>query len=110
MLEIAGGADPTEVACATGSSGNWYPARGEKWITGNYGNTIYNHYYPPREDRWDCMNIQQQKAFTTARSNHRNVVNTLLCDGSVRAVQQDLGIAIWRSLASRAGGEVVHLE
>src|SRR5690606_16119553 len=46
VLEVAGGNDPTPADCAAGN-GTWNSRRGEQWINGHYGNTLYNHFYPP---------------------------------------------------------------
>ena len=110
MLELPGAADTSDAACASVSSGSWYAERGAKWITGNYGNTLYNHFYLPNTEPWDCMNMQQQKARTAARSNHRGVVGVLLCDGSARFVADEVSPRVWLALATRAGGEAARAE
>jgi hypothetical protein len=107
MLEIPGGNDTTPEACAASSSGNTYRDRGAKWILGNYGNTLYNHYYAPNVATWDCMNLQQQKALMAARSLHPDVVATLLCDGGVRLTSNAIEQTIWQAVATRQSGEVV---
>jgi prepilin-type N-terminal cleavage/methylation domain-containing protein/prepilin-type processing-associated H-X9-DG protein len=107
MLEIPGGNDTTPAVCASQSSGNTYRERGAKWILGNYGNTLYDHYYVPNAATWDCMNLQQQKALTAARSLHPGGVMVLLCDGSVRLTSNSVDQSIWRALATRQSGEVV---
>ena len=107
ILEIPGGNDTTPAVCALSSSGNCYRERGAKWILGNYGNTLYNHYHLPNISMWDCMNLQQQKALTAARSMHHGGVSVLLCDGSVRFVSNLIDASIWRALATRQGSEVV---
>ena len=43
----------------------------------------------------------------TARSWHTGLVNVLLMDGSVRPVQNGVGLDVWQALGTRAGGEVV---
>jgi prepilin-type N-terminal cleavage/methylation domain-containing protein len=107
VLEVAGGNDPTPADCDAGN-GTWSVRRGEQWINGHYGNTLYNHYYGPnRADRWDCGNASHNKGLTAARSNHTGGVNLLLCDGGVRFVGNGVALPTWRSLATRAGGEVV---
>lgn len=106
MLELPGGADTTPAACASPGSGVWNTERGAKWILGNYGNTIYNHYYPPNAAPWDCMNMQQQKAQATARSAHPGGVNVLVCDGSVRFTADQVDLTAWRAAGTRGGGEV----
>ena len=88
------------------AAGNSYGERGAKWIIGNYGNTLYNHYYAPNSSEWDCMNITQQMGLTAARSLHPGGVTTLFCDGSVQFIDDDDDLEVWRGLATRAQGEV----
>ena len=107
MLEIPGGNDTTPAVCASPSSGNCYRERGAKWILGNYGNTLYNHYYLPNAAMWDCMNLQQQKALAAARSMHPGGVMVLLCDGSVRFASDSIDQSLWRAVATRRTDEVV---
>lgn len=96
---------PTPCEAAVSTSGSWYSQRGAKWILGNYGNTLYNHYYAPNSPQWDCMNLPQQMALMTARSNHPGGVNVSFCDGSVRFVVDDVRLEVWRAAATRAGSE-----
>jgi len=44
-------------------------------------------------------------AAITARSHHQGLVNAALLDGSVRSFGSDTAPAVWRALATRAGGE-----
>ena len=46
VLEVPGGGDTTPAACE-GATGVFCGKRGAKWLDGHYGNTLYNHYYPP---------------------------------------------------------------
>jgi prepilin-type N-terminal cleavage/methylation domain-containing protein len=46
-------------------------------------------------------------AVVTSRSHHEGIVNTLLMDGSVRTVSENLDLQVWRRLGTRGGGEVV---
>lgn len=107
ILELPGAADTTQSACSDPAAGNWYAERGAKWILGNYGNTIYNHYQTPNVTDWECMNMHQQKAHSSARSAHPGSVALLLCDGSVRHISDSIDRATWQALASRAGAEVI---
>jgi prepilin-type N-terminal cleavage/methylation domain-containing protein/prepilin-type processing-associated H-X9-DG protein len=105
ILKVAGGADPTPADCQAGN-GTWFMRRGEQWINGHYGHTLYNHFYAPNEKaRWDCGNGSGNKALTSARSNHPTGVNVGLCDGSVRFVTDAVSLAGWRALSTRSGGE-----
>jgi len=107
VLEVAGGNDPTPADCKAGN-GNWNVRRGEQWINGHYGNTLYNHYYTPNQTGvWDCGNGSHNKGLTAARSNHVGGVNVLLSDGAVRYATNSISQVTWRALATRAGGEVI---
>ena len=104
---MAGGNDPTPAAC-DGGSGTWNGRRGEQWINGHYGNTLYNHYYAANAaGKWDCGNGSHNKGLTAARSNHTGGANLLRCDGAVRFVANGVAVTSWRAIATRAGGEVV---
>lgn len=107
VLEVAGGSDPTPADCDFGK-GTWTMKRGEQWINGHYGNTLYNHFYTPNQSgKWDCGNASHNKGLTAARSTHTGGVNLLLCDGSVRFVRNSVNAATWRGLGTRLGGEVL---
>ncbi len=105
ILEVNNGITINDTNCATTSSGGMYSQRGAKWILGNYGNTIYNHYYTPNATNWDCMNLPQQKGLFAARSRHVSGVNALFCDTSVRFVLDNVDRDLWRAAATRAGNE-----
>ncbi|MCA9129663.1 MAG: DUF1559 domain-containing protein [Planctomycetales bacterium] len=105
MWEIADTRAPTDPLCESRVGGTWYSLRGEKWIMGNYGNTLYNHFLSPNAQRFDCMNIRQQSGQLAARSAHAAVVNTLRVDGSVHSTVEQIDLDIWRKLSTRLGGE-----
>jgi prepilin-type N-terminal cleavage/methylation domain-containing protein/prepilin-type processing-associated H-X9-DG protein len=105
VLELLASADPTPSACAAPGGGSWNQERGEKWIVGNYGNTLYNHAVKPNAQTWDCMNATQQKGNLAARSPHAGGVNLLLCDGSLRFIQDSIDPIAWTAIATRAGEE-----
>jgi prepilin-type N-terminal cleavage/methylation domain-containing protein/prepilin-type processing-associated H-X9-DG protein len=105
VLEVPGGSDPTPTACAA-AAGVWSGQRGAKWIDGHYGNSLYNHFYTPNPQTWDCGNGSHNKGLSTARSRHPGGVNLLIADGSVRFVPETIDLTTWRALATRNGGEV----
>ena len=105
VLELSNSVPVDAPTCANTASGAWYSERGAKWILGNYGNTVYNHFYKPNATEWDCMNQPQQKGLLTARSSHVDGVNVLFCDGSARFVIDAVELALWRAIATRAGDE-----
>lgn len=46
-------------------------------------------------------------AMITSRSFHPGVIQAALVDGSVQTVSDDVALEVWRSTATRAGGEVL---
>ncbi|MFO0935929.1 MAG: DUF1559 domain-containing protein [Gemmataceae bacterium] len=46
-------------------------------------------------------------AAVTARSFHTGGVNSLLMDGSVRFISNNVALSTWRALGTRSGGEVI---
>jgi prepilin-type N-terminal cleavage/methylation domain-containing protein len=46
-------------------------------------------------------------AAVTSRSYHTGIVQTLLMDGSCRAISNNIDLGVWRALGTRNGGEVV---
>jgi prepilin-type N-terminal cleavage/methylation domain-containing protein len=43
----------------------------------------------------------------TSRSYHTGIVHSLLADGAVRSVSENIDLILWRSLGTRSGSEVV---
>jgi hypothetical protein len=85
---------PPNTAVAYIHSGTAYPETDfNSWQEGRNGNSGRPTY-----------------AVITARSYHAGVVNTVLVDGSVQAVSQNINLSVWRAYATRSGGEVVTLE
>jgi prepilin-type N-terminal cleavage/methylation domain-containing protein/prepilin-type processing-associated H-X9-DG protein len=105
ILELGNGIDASVATCASLGTGDWYSQRSAKWILGNYGNTLYNHFYIPNTTQWDCMNQPQQKGFMAARSNHPSGVNVLFCDGSTRFAANTVDPTVWRGVSTCAGSE-----
>jgi len=46
-------------------------------------------------------------AAITSRSYHTGIVQSLLVDGSVRSLSENIDLNVWRALGTRAGGEVI---
>lgn len=109
IIELAPGTDPTVANCRQVYTPNspWNTERGGKWLLGNYGNTLYNHYSGPNPDQSDCMNIQQQKAQMAPYSMHSGGAYVVFCDGHVDFIGNGIDLVTWRALGSRSGGEVV---
>jgi prepilin-type N-terminal cleavage/methylation domain-containing protein/prepilin-type processing-associated H-X9-DG protein len=103
-LLVAGGNDTTPADCDA-ANGTWSGQRGAKWIDGHYGNSLYNHFYPPNPLTWDCGNASGNKSLSTARSMHPGGVNLLLADGSVHLYASNVELRVWRAISTRCGGE-----
>ena len=105
VLELSGASVTTAAACVPGN-GTWSGLRGAKWMNGHFGDTLYNHYWPPNSLISDYGNGSHNYGLTAARSKHTGGVHVVLCDGSVRFVNENIFLGTWTGLATRAGGEV----
>jgi prepilin-type N-terminal cleavage/methylation domain-containing protein/prepilin-type processing-associated H-X9-DG protein len=114
---FAGPAPLTDSACAVAPQYNVTNRRGFSWVNGEYRCTMYNHYYPPNYQGFDCLGYSLSTnladrfsgvGWRAARSNHSGgSVNLSLCDGSVRAVSATVDQAVWRAVSTRQGGDTV---
>jgi prepilin-type N-terminal cleavage/methylation domain-containing protein len=79
---------------------------GSFWHIGTPYGTRYNHVMPP--NTWSCAGEHTDQAGAhTASSRHPGLIGILLADGSVRTIRNGINLAVWRSLATKSGGEVV---
>ena len=101
------GTDPSPTNCVTSSSTLSTGNRGAKWMDGDFGNTIYNHGHCPNSTRLDCTNTSRNAGLMSARSRHFGGVHILLCDGSTRFLNNIVDPVTWRSLATKANGELL---
>jgi prepilin-type N-terminal cleavage/methylation domain-containing protein len=77
---------------------------GGPWIYGYHSTSIYFHVAPPNHR--SCM-YPPGRIMTTAKSNHPGGVVLGMCDAAVRFVADDVDLAVWRAVGSRAGGETI---
>ncbi len=64
----------------------------------------------PDTDPMHCLqNRDNGEVWAAARSEHRQGVNAVMCDGSVHFFQNEIDLAVWRALATRSAGEVMQL-
>jgi prepilin-type N-terminal cleavage/methylation domain-containing protein len=103
-VQLSGSTLPTPNACG---SGPWVGKRGDRWINGGYLSTAYNHFVPPNNSTWDCLNSSNNFGLKTARSLHPGGVGMLLCDGSTRFVTSGVDVTTWKAIATRDGGETI---
>ncbi len=107
VLELAGATITTDATCIPSGTAVWSGLRGDKWMNGHFGDTLYTNYYLPNLKQADCGNASHNYAQTAARSQHSGGVHACLCDGSVRFISNNVNRTTWQGLASRAGKEVL---
>jgi prepilin-type N-terminal cleavage/methylation domain-containing protein/prepilin-type processing-associated H-X9-DG protein len=61
----------------------------------------------PYQNNPPCTQPGTLTRFNGARSKHPGGVNALFCDGSVKFVKNSIAIAVWRSLSTTSGAEIV---
>jgi prepilin-type N-terminal cleavage/methylation domain-containing protein/prepilin-type processing-associated H-X9-DG protein len=83
----------------------WYGNRSFGWIVGKPMATTYSAYLLPNDPTPDVFSMSI--GFFAARSFHPGGVNATFGDGSVHFVNDQIGQEVWRSLATRAGGECI---
>lgn len=90
---------------------------GESWLPGRYADSLYNHVAAPNALISDCSADPSFGApgdisggSIAARSYHSFGVHVLYMDGTVRATKESINLLVWRSLATRSGGEVFDTE
>lgn len=77
---------------------------GAPWLQAYHSTTTYFHVAPPNSR--SCM-FPPSRIATIAASHHVGGVHLLMCDGSVRFVNNSIDIRTWRGIGSRGDGEVV---
>ncbi len=104
----------TEAACNLTATWNVTDPRGFAWANGEFRSALYNHYWTPNSQTFDCVasrlagslaEIDSAYGWRTARSLHIGGVNLLLADGSVQFVIDQIDAAVWKSRSIRDGGD-----
>lgn len=97
-------------ACQTlGTQRNW-SWKGEWWVLGHAGSTVYSHINTPNRRACNFGGGVDRRAMDTmigASSRHPGGVNVGLADGSVRFVKDTINPFTWYAVATPDGGEVV---
>jgi prepilin-type processing-associated H-X9-DG protein len=118
--------DPTAIdqACvncvnAFASGQSIFFDRGRMWAVGRVGFTLFNTVVTPNDPQFPLngcrLNVQayyssDSQNITPATSAHRNGVNTLMADGSVRFITDSISVATWRALGTKAKGDIADLD
>ena len=103
-------AKPTVSSFNFSGAGRW--PNGDDWSNGwpfsGYDATQYNHVAPPNWEGWDCGNWSAipdtpgEHAIVSARSQHPGVVNVAFGGAAVVAIADDIDLAVWRAMGTRA--------
>ena len=129
VLSFFGPPDLTDFKCDgsmnfNSAALNGNDPRGFAWCSGEYRCAMYNHYYAPNAEDFDCITsvtsdptpppdrpqLYAAYGWRAARSLHASGVNVLFADGSVRIVGVDVDAALWRSMSTRSDAEMVVAE
>jgi len=96
---------------------NFTDLRGFSWANGEYRTTLYNHARVPNSAVLDCLaalmstpdlaRMYAGYGWRAARSRHPGGVNVVKADGSGQFVGDSVDPAVWKALATRAGGEAL---
>jgi prepilin-type N-terminal cleavage/methylation domain-containing protein/prepilin-type processing-associated H-X9-DG protein len=116
---------PTSVADLCALAGDFRTTSGHtEWVDGRAHQIGFTTVFPPNQ-RVFCenggvdydvdWNNQQEGnsptvptyAAVTARSYHEGMVNVAMMDGSVRPIEDDINIGVWRALSTRRGQEIL---
>jgi len=98
------------MACrnVTGTGGH-YSYGGAWWLPQGFHATWYNHVLGPNSEIPDCSGSSGTtgggEGAYAARSCHSAGVNAAFGDGSVRFISETIDLAVWRAMASVAGGD-----
>ncbi|MDY3553370.1 DUF1559 domain-containing protein [Gemmata sp. JC717] len=100
-----GGLNPALTTADATAATSWTGNRGGSWIWGQPYTNGFNAALTPNSSTPDVAGHGQ--GWFSSRSPFAGGVNVALADGSVRFVRDSIPIAVWRGLATRAGGEVI---
>jgi prepilin-type processing-associated H-X9-DG protein len=96
------------------SSSTDYENRGNHWMHGAMGVTLFNTVTPPNSDQYkwsSCTNASQvavaDSELCNATSNHSGGCNFLFVDGSVHFIKSSINTPTYWALGTRAGNEVI---
>jgi prepilin-type N-terminal cleavage/methylation domain-containing protein/prepilin-type processing-associated H-X9-DG protein len=81
---------------------------GNEWLNDNANGTAYTHVGLPNTT--SCGFPGNLRFSVNASSYHTGGVNVLLCDGSVKFINNSIALQTWRALGTRSGGEVFTLD
>jgi prepilin-type N-terminal cleavage/methylation domain-containing protein len=109
-------------ALCTSTGSNLSPNGHSEWVDGKVHETSFTATLTPNSDvivnglDTDFASTTEKapgtagsvtNAAITSRSHHVGIVNSMLMDGSVRSISENISLTVWQALCTRASGEVV---
>jgi prepilin-type N-terminal cleavage/methylation domain-containing protein/prepilin-type processing-associated H-X9-DG protein len=85
--------------------GNW--RTGVRWADGRLMYSGFMTIVPPNGPQCIYWENDEARGTYTASSRHPGMVMTLMADGSVKPIKDDIDIRTWQGLGTRASGEVL---
>jgi prepilin-type N-terminal cleavage/methylation domain-containing protein/prepilin-type processing-associated H-X9-DG protein len=85
----------------------WAGDRGREWSRGSFIMAVYQHFFTPNSQYFDCTDNGRNAAVTGPRSFHPGGVNMLMLDGHNQFVKNSVSLPTFRALSTIAGGEVI---
>ncbi len=99
-------ANNTDCAAAAQRTSGTYQA-GASWFYAYFPQTsFFNTYVGPNSKGFDC-GVNSDRVNNAARSLHVGGVHTLLSDGGVRFVSENINLTTWANLGDKADGNTV---
>lgn len=96
--------------CNTPTAGDFDYTGLEYYRAGVPWTGFYTHTMLPNDSNRDCVRATGlNKGHQAARSYHSGGVNVLIADGTVRYISNNIAIAAWKAIGTRAGNEVVDI-
>lgn len=92
---------------------------GESWFISGLHFTAYNQCAPPNHFDTDCSFVNSVGSVHdrhmvdgvfSASSSHAQGVNVLFMEGSVRFIKDTVSLSLWRSIATRSGGDLADID
>ena len=113
---------PASPSVVIGYAGTASTTGHTEWVDGKIHETCFTTTFGPNADVLvgtvdiDYISATEKapgastdvtNAAVVSRSYHTGIVNSLLMDGSVRSISENVSLTIWQALSTRSGGEVL---
>ena len=96
----------TPPAACENRAGNAWAYRGLQYYRGLLVATYYTHTLVPNARQRDCITSALWQGHLASRSYHVGGAQTVLADGSVRFVSENIDGNVWRAVGSISNGEI----